>query len=88
MLSCWLLATVDDTISVQPLKQTHGFSLWSSAYRQRPRRRRYCFRLPAAPSRAPLLRCRWLRPLHLTREAPQLCHVKTVLPSPEDILLF
>ena len=33
MLSWRWFATVDDTDSVQPLKQTHGFSLWSSAYR-------------------------------------------------------
>ena len=70
MLSCRWFATVDDTDSVQPLKQTHGFSLWSSAYRWGPRRRRCCNRLPAAPSRAPLVRCRWwLQPLSLTREA-------------------
>ena len=33
-----VVAIVDDTDS----------SLWSSAYRKRPRRRRYCNRLPAA----------------------------------------
>ena len=53
--------------------------------RARPRRR-CCDRLPVAPSRAPLARCRWLRPRHLAREAPRL--VETVLRSPEDVLLL
>ena len=39
----------------------------------------------AAPTRAPLARCCWLRPRHLAREAPRLCLVETVLPSPEDV---
>ena len=53
------------------------------------RRHCRCFdRLPVAPSRAPLARCRWLRPRHLAREAPRLCLVETVLLSPEDVLLL
>ena len=48
---------------------------------------RCCDRLPVAPSRAPLARCRWLRPRHLAREAPRLCLVETVLPSPEGVHL-
>ena len=41
---------------------------------------RCCDRLPVAPSRAPLARCRWLRPRHLAREAPRLCLVKQFSP--------
>ena len=37
---------------------------------------------------APLARCRWLGFLHLAREAPLLCLVETVLPSPEGVLLL
>ena len=33
-------------------------------------------------------RCRWLGFLHLAREAPRLCPVETVLPSPEGVLLL
>ena len=88
MLSCQWFATVDDTDNLQPLKQTHGFSLWSSAYRWGPRRRCFCNSLSAAPSRAPLVRCRWFRPLYLTREAPRLCHVKKRFSRLQKIFYF
>ena len=76
-------------------EQTHGCFLWSSGQplvSMIPQhlwacpRRRCCGRLPVAPTRAPLARCRWLRPRHLAREAPRLCLVETVLLSPDDVL--
>ena len=100
MLSRWWVATVFDTDCLQPLKQTHGCSLWSSGKLLAPlvpliprhqwvrHHCRCCDRLPVAPSRAPLARCRWLRPRHLAREAPRLCLVETVLQSPEGVLLL
>ena len=66
VLSRWWFATVYDTDCLQPLKQTHGCSLWSSGNRWSPLiprhqwarpRRRCCGRLPVAPSRAPLAHC-------------------------------
>ena len=98
--SCWWCAPVYDTDCLQPLKQTHGCSLWSSGQLLAPLvpliprhqlacpRCRCCGLLSVAPSRAPLARCRWLRPRHLVREAPRLCLVETVLPSPEGVLLL
>ena len=88
-----VVATVYDTDCLQTVKQTHGCSLWSSGSRWchwcrcfldtkwACPRRRCCGRLPVAPSRA-------LRPRHLASEAPRLCLVETVLPSPEDVLLL
>ena len=89
MLSRWWLATVYDTDCLQPLGLTHGCSLWSEQRQLLApllprhlwvRHCRCCDRLPVAPSRAPLARCRWLRPRHLACEAPRLCLVETVLP--------
>ena len=37
-------------------------------------------------TRAPLARCRWLRPRHLAREVPRLCLMERVLPSPLTLL--
>ena len=47
---------------------------------------RRCDRLPVAPSRVTVARCRWLRPWHLAREAHRLCLVEAVLPSPDGVL--
>ena len=50
-------------------------------------RRRCCRRLPVAPTRAPLARCRWLRPRHLVRARFVGCASwETVLPSPDSVL--
>ena len=78
MLSRWWLATVYDTDCLQPLKQTHGFSLEQRQplapliprHQWERRHCRCCGRLQVAPTCAPL-----------AREAPRLCLVETVLMS-------
>ena len=74
----WLLS-LEQRQPLVPLTPPHQ---WVS------RHCRCCGRLPVAPTRAPLARCRWLRPRHLAREAPRLCLVETALPSPEGVLLL